>query len=354
MGISYKDAGVDIDKGEEVVNKIKDEVSATHGPEVLSGLGGFGGLFAPDLSDYNEPVFVSGTDGVGTKLKIAFMSGKHDTIGIDLVAMCVNDILAQGAKPLFFLDYLASGKLDPEEMSEVVTGIARGCKKAGCALIGGETAEMPDFYNPGEYDMAGFTVGLVDRDNIISGKDIKDGDFIIGLGSNGIHSNGFSLVRKVLFDHCDYELDFKPEDWDHNLEEELLKPTRIYVKTVLELLAEFEIKGIAHITGGGLLENIPRILADDLVGSLVEKAWFRPKVFDFIKDRGDVAKKEMYRTFNMGIGMVLVVKPEIGEKLLNKATELGEKAYLIGKIRDKENIDEKAEYIINENQLKIS
>ena len=354
MGISYKDAGVDIDKGEEVVAKIKDEVSATHGPEVLSGLGGFGGLFAPDLSGYKEPVFVSGTDGVGTKLKIAFMSGKHDTIGIDLVAMCVNDILAQGAKPLFFLDYLASGKLDPAEMSEVVTGIARGCKKAGCALIGGETAEMPDFYDDGEYDMAGFTVGLVDRNEIISGKDIKEGDFLIGLGSNGIHSNGFSLVRKVLFDHCNYKLDFKPEDWNHNLKEELLKPTRIYVKTVLELLADFKIKGIAHITGGGLLENIPRILADDLAASLVEKSWFRPKVFNFIKEKGNIAKKEMYRTFNMGIGMVLIVDPKIGEKVLNKATELGEKAYLMGKVKHKNNFDKKGEYFINEDQIKIS
>ncbi len=352
MGISYKDAGVDIDKGEEVVDKIKEEVNSTHGPEVLSGLGGFGGLFAPDLSQYDEPVFVSGTDGVGTKLKLAFMSDKHDRVGIDLVAMCVNDILAQGAKPLFFLDYLASGKLDPEQMSDVVKGITRGCKEAGCALIGGETAEMPDFYDKGEYDMAGFTVGLVDKSKVISGKDIKKGDLIIGLGSNGVHSNGFSLVRKVLFDHCDYDLDYKPESWNHSLGEDLLRPTKIYVKSVLKLISEFKIKGVAHITGGGLIENIPRILPDDLMASLVEKTWFRPKIFDFIKRKGEISKKEMYRTFNMGIGMVLIVSPEIGEEVLNRAVELGKKAYLIGKIKEKNNNED--QNFINEEQININ
>ncbi|MGM0438563.1 MAG: phosphoribosylformylglycinamidine cyclo-ligase [Bacillota bacterium] len=354
MGISYKDAGVDIDKGDEVVSKIKDAVNSTHGPEVLSGLGGFGGFFAPDLSEYQEPVFVSGTDGVGTKLKIAFKSGKHDTVGIDLVAMCVNDILAQGAKPLFFLDYLASGVLDVEEMSQVVSGIANGCKKAGCALIGGETAEMPDFYNKGEYDMAGFTVGLVDKEKIISGEDVKDGDLIIGLGSNGIHSNGFSLVRKVLFDHCDYDLNNIPEGWNHNLEEELLKPTKIYVKSVIKLISEFKINGLAHITGGGLLENLPRILSKDLTASIVEKTWFRPEVFNLIKEKGNIAEKEMYRTFNMGIGFVVVVDPEIAEEVLNKAVELGEKAYLIGKVKKRNKDENDSDYLINTEQVKIS
>lgn len=332
MGFSYKDAGVDIDRGEEVVEKIDDLVKSTYGPEVLSGLGGFGALFAPDLSQYSEPVFVSGTDGVGTKLKLAFMSGKHDTVGIDLVAMCVNDILAQGAKPLFFLDYLASGRLNPDQMSQVVSGIAAGCREAGCALIGGETAEMPDFYDSGEYDMAGFTVGMVDREKIITGEEIKSGDLIIGLGSDGLHSNGFSLVRKILFEHAGYDLNYRPEGWKDSLGKKLLKPTRIYVKPVLKLIDKFAIKGIAHITGGGLIENIARILPEKLRAILNTDSWFRSKIFDLLQTEGEIEKKEIYRTFNMGIGLVLIVRKEKAEIILNKAVELGEKAYLIGKI----------------------
>ena len=337
MGFSYKDAGVDIDKGDEVVNKIQGEVESTHGPEVLKGLGGFGALFAPDLSSYDDPVFVSGTDGVGTKLKLAFMSGKHDSVGVDLVAMCVNDILAQGARPLFFLDYLASGKLNPDEMTQVVSGIASGCREAGCALIGGETAEMPDFYNDGEYDMAGFAVGIVDKNEIISGNNIEAGDLVVGFGSNGVHSNGFSLVRKVLFDHCNYDLSYIPKGWSHSLQKELLKTTKIYVNTVMKLINEYDIKGIAHITGGGLVENVGRILPDNLRATIKKKSWFKPDIFELIQKEGKIEEREMYRTFNMGIGLVLVVRAEKADSILNKAVELGEKAYLIGEIKKTEN-----------------
>ena len=359
MGISYKDAGVDIDKGDEMVSNIEKTVNATQGPEVLSGLGGFGACFVPDLSNYKDPVLISGTDGVGTKLKIAFMSDKHDRIGIDLVAMCVNDILAQGAKPLFFLDYLASGKLNPEQMSDVVTGIAAGCKKAGCALIGGETAEMPDFYNRGEYDMAGFSVGIADKNEIITGKNINSGDMIIGLASNGIHSNGFSLVRKILFDHCNYKLDYIPKNWNHNLKTELLKPTQIYVKSVLKLISEFKIKGIAHITGGGLIENIPRILPEDMTAILEEENWPDLDIFNLIQSSGNVAVREMYRTFNMGIGMVLIVDADKGKDILNRALKLGEKAYLIGEVaslnkyKNSSQEQNNKNYLINEKQIKI-
>ena len=342
MSLTYKDAGVNIEAGEEVVEKIKDEVKSTHGPEVLTGLGGFGAMFAPDLSDYKNPVLVSGTDGVGTKLKVAFRADKHDSVGIDLVAMCVNDILAQGAKPLFFLDYLASGKLNSDQMSQVVSGIAKGCRRAGCALVGGETAEMPGFYQKGEYDMAGFAVGLADKKKIITGDSIKPRDIVIGLASNGLHSNGFSLVRKIFFQQEDYSItDTLPDNTGSNnaekLGEELLKPTRIYVKPLLKIIENFQIKGLAHITGGGLTENINRVLSDKLKAEIQTDAWKVPNIFKSIQNLGEISDEEMYRTFNMGIGMVLILDEKSVRGVLDKLDELGEKAYVIGQIKEREN-----------------
>ncbi|MCK8816668.1 phosphoribosylformylglycinamidine cyclo-ligase [Natroniella sulfidigena] len=344
MGLSYKDAGVDIEAGDKAVAKLKDDVQETFGPEVLTDLGGFGALFAPDLSDYQQPVFVSGTDGVGTKLKVAFMMEQHDTVGIDLVAMCVNDILAQGARPLFFLDYLATGKLDPDHVAEIVKGITTGCKQSEAALIGGETAEMPDFYQTGEYDLAGFVVGIVDKDKIITGDEIKPGDKIIGLGSNGIHSNGYSLARKVFFEKAGYEVNQQVDELETTLGEELLKPTRIYVKPVLKLLEQYQVKGIAHITGGGLIENLPRILPDETKAVIKQDSWEVPSVFNLMQELGAIEEKEMYRTFNMGIGMVLVVPEEEAEQVIETAQELGEEAYLIGEVKAGEN---KVEFTVN-------
>ncbi|MFP4661422.1 MAG: phosphoribosylformylglycinamidine cyclo-ligase [Halanaerobiales bacterium] len=332
MGLSYKDAGVDIETGNQTVRKIKKDVESTFGPEVLTGLGGFGGLFAPDLAGYEEPVFVSGTDGVGTKLKIAFMMDKHDTVGIDLVAMCVNDILAQGAKPLFFLDYLATGKLDSDKAADVIKGIAAGCKESGCSLIGGETAELPDFYQKGEYDLAGFSVGIVDKSKIITGKNIQEGDKIIGLASSGIHSNGYSLVRKAFLEAAGHSLEDKVDGLDDILGEVLLRPTRIYVKTVLKLIEQYQIKGIAHITGGGFLENIPRILPEGLSVEIKQSTWPVHNVFRVMQEIGTITTKEMYRTFNMGIGMVLAVSEEEYQDVIDLANESGEKAYMIGDV----------------------
>lgn len=333
MGLSYKDSGVDIDAGNRSVELMKKDVESTFGPEVLTGLGGFGALFQPDLGAYEEPVLVSGADGVGTKLKLAFKLDKHDSIGRDLVAMSVNDILAQGAKPLFFLDYLATGKLDAEKTAQIVRGIAAGCKDAGAALIGGETAEMAGFYQEGEYDLAGFAVGIADKKNIITGENIKDGDLILGVSSDGLHSNGFTLARAALFDRAGYDYQAEIEGLDNNLGLELLKPTRIYVKPVLKIIDKFEIKGIAHITGGGLLENIPRILPENLQAVVDKKSWEKPKIFDIIKEAGDIAEKEMYRTFNMGIGMVLIINPAEQDELLSEIAKLGEKAQIIGQIK---------------------
>ncbi|MFW5986312.1 MAG: phosphoribosylformylglycinamidine cyclo-ligase [Halanaerobiales bacterium] len=332
MGISYKDAGVDIEAGNEAVTRIKKSVESTFGAGVITGLGGFGGAFAPDLTEYGKPVLISGTDGVGTKLKLAFMMDRHDTIGIDLVAMCVNDILAQGAKPLFFLDYLAIGKLKPEKVEEIVRGIVTGCKRAECSLIGGETAELPDFYNKGEYDLAGFTVGIVDESEIITGEDITPGDKVIGLASNGVHSNGYSLVRKIFFEMAGAGPDKYYKELQCSLGEELLKPTRIYVKTVLKLLKKYKIKGIAHITGGGIMENVPRILPDNTIARIKKTCWELPEIFKLIQNLGSVDTAEMYRTFNMGIGMVIVVPEKKSEEILNYIRGGGEKAYIIGNI----------------------
>lgn len=334
MGLSYKDAGVDIEAGEAAVDEIGEYVESTFGPEVLTGLGSFGALFSPDLASYDDPVLVAGTDGVGTKLKVAFRMDKHDTIGIDLVAMCVNDIVVQGARPLFFLDYLAIDNLVPTKAEEIVKGISLGCKEAGAALIGGEMAEMPGFYNQDEYDLAGFTVGVVDKENLITGEEIKPGDKIIGLASNGIHSNGYSLARKVFFDVADYNVATELNELETNLGDELLKPTKIYVKPILKLLEEFQLKGVAHITGGGLIENLPRILPSQTEAVIDSKTWPTPNIFNLIQKEGDIVLEEMYRTFNMGIGMAIVVSDCKADAILTSLTEMGEEAYLIGEIRE--------------------
>lgn len=310
MKYTYKDAGVDKEAGYRQVQLIKGMLKKTYRQGVLSGIGGFSSLFHLDAKSYKEPVLVSGTDGVGTKLKLAFMMDKHDTIGEDCVAMCVNDILCQGAKPLFFLDYIATGKLIPEKMASIVEGIAEGCIKGELSLIGGETAEMPDFYKDDEYDLAGFCVGVVEKDRIIDGSRIEEGDIIIGLPSSGIHSNGYSLVRKIVFQSKNFNLDEFIPELDTSLGEELLKPTRIYTKTVMPLIEEFNISGIAHITGGGFYENIPRIVPQGLTAKIQCSAIPTPKIFNLLSKWGNIDEREMYSTFNMGIGMVLIVKEE--------------------------------------------
>jgi len=327
-GLSYRDAGVDIDAGDALVDRIKPHAKKTLRPEVLGGIGGFGALFEL-TGKYKEPVLVSGTDGVGTKLKLAFQMNKHDTIGQDLVAMSVNDILVQGAEPLFFLDYFACGKLDVNTGEQVVAGIAKGCELSGCALIGGETAEMPGMYPPGEYDLAGFAVGAVEKARIITGKTIKPGDAVLGLASSGPHSNGYSLVRKIV-EVSGAKLDSAFHG--KTLGETLLEPTRIYVKPLLALMQETEVKGLAHITGGGLLENIPRILADDLTAVLDGKAWTFPPVFQWLMEQGKVEQREMHRTFNCGIGMVVVVDAADADSAAAFLTQQGETVYRLGRI----------------------
>ena len=334
--ITYKDAGVDIDAGNHFVNLIKPLVKQTSRPEVLTDIGGFGGLFSLNSSKYQRPILVAATDGVGTKLKLAFMLDKHDTVGIDLVAMCVNDIIVQGAEPLFFLDYLATAKLSPEQAVEVIRGIAEGCQQANCALLGGETAEMPGMYSGGEYDLAGFSVGVVDNDKIIDGSTITTGDQIIGIASSGLHSNGFSLARKVLLETLQLDLAAQPDDLDNPLGQELLTPTRIYVKSILNLIKTFEIKGIAHITGGGLLENIPRILPHRCKAVINKESWEKPAIFELLRQGGHIPEEEMYRTFNYGIGMILVVSPGDVEDVIGRLAGLGDQAYLIGEINKAE------------------
>ncbi|AFL99794.1 phosphoribosylformylglycinamidine cyclo-ligase [Desulfitobacterium dehalogenans ATCC 51507] len=330
MGYSYRQAGVDIDAGNQAVELMKPAVKRTIRPEVMGGLGGFGGLFALDLKKYPEPVLVSGTDGVGTKLKLAFQMNRHDTIGQDAVAMCVNDILVQGAEPLFFLDYLAVGKLVPERVAEVVGGIAKGCELAGCALIGGETAEMPGFYSEGEYDIAGFAVGAVNRPDLIDGSQIQEGDVLIGLPSSGFHSNGYSLVRKI----------FTPDLWEKDypelgetLGEALIRPTRIYVKSVLPLIESRKVLGMAHITGGGLTENIPRILPEGLGIKIDRSAWQVPALFTLLQKMGEVEEAEMLRTFNMGIGFVFIVHPQDVDFIRTQLQAAGEKCFVLGEVR---------------------
>ncbi len=329
--LSYRDAGVDIDAGEALVERIKPAARRTMRPEVLGGIGGFGALFEMPKG-YREPVLVSGTDGVGTKLKLAFRLNRHDTVGIDLVAMSVNDILVQGAEPLFFLDYFACGRLDVETAAAVIQGIARGCEIAGCALIGGETAEMPGMYPEGEYDLAGFAVGAVEKSQIIDGSAIRPGDVVLGLASSGAHSNGYSLVRKVLERAApDLQARF---DGERTLAEVIMAPTRIYVKPLLAVLRgqPGAIKGLAHVTGGGLLENVPRILGEDLTAVLDRRSWPRPRLFDWLQEQGGVAEAEMHRVFNCGIGMVVVVATEHADAVMRQLTLDDETVYRIGRI----------------------
>lgn len=330
--LTYRDAGVDIDAGNHAVTLMKKHVKSTYRPEVLGDLGGFGGLFALNSGKYKEPVLVSGTDGVGTKLRLAFMLDKHDTIGQDAVAMCVNDILVQGAEPLFFLDYLAVGKLEPEKVAAIVSGVAGACKESGCALIGGETAEMAGFYPDGEYDIAGFAVGIVDKAKIITGANIKPGDILIGLPSTGVHSNGYSLVRKICFGVKGFKGDEYIEEFGKTIGEELLTPTRLYPKVCMPLTEKFTIHGMVHITGGGFYDNIPRVLPENCGVEVDSTSWERPAVFDKLQEWGNVAWTEMYRTFNMGIGMALVVPANEVEKIQAHLAANNETAYVIGKV----------------------
>ena len=325
--LTYKDAGVDIDAGNELIDRIKPLVARTRRPEVLAGLGGFGGLFALPPDKYREAVLVSGTDGVGTKLKLAQSLGKHDTIGIDLVAMCVNDVLVLGAEPLFFLDYFACGRLEVEIATAVVGGIAEGCLQAGAALIGGETAEMPDMYADGEYDLAGFCVGAAERSEIIDGKGICAGDAIIGIASSGPHSNGYSLIRQVLRIATDNDIDGEPAD------RVLLAPTRIYVRPILSLLTEVTVKGLAHITGGGISENLPRILSRELHADIDVNSWQQGPVFDWLASNGRIAADEMRRTFNCGVGMIVVVSAPEADQAVRVLGEHGETAWHMGTVR---------------------
>jgi phosphoribosylformylglycinamidine cyclo-ligase len=327
--LTYREAGVDIDAGDALVERIKPFAKRTLRPEVLGGIGGFGALVEVSKK-YREPVMVSGTDGVGTKLKLAFRMKKHDTIGIDLVAMSVNDILCSGAEPVFFLDYFACSKLDVDVAEAVVKGIAEGCEQAGCALIGGETAEMPGMYDPNEYDLAGFAVGLVEKSAILDGTRIAAGDAVIGLASSGPHSNGYSLVRKVVaVSSADL---YEPFDGDRSLGEALLEPTRIYVKPVLDVMGRIAVKGLAHITGGGLTENIPRILPEGLCARLEAAKWPRPPVFKWLQRQGSIDEAEMLRTFNCGIGMVAVVAPAEARAAIEAFCALGVEAFEIGAI----------------------
>lgn len=328
---NYKDAGVDVEAGYKAVNLMKAHVQKTMRPEVLNEIGGFGGVFSLGEMNYKQPVLVSGTDGVGTKLKIAFLMDRHDTVGIDCVAMCANDVACSGAQPLFFLDYIALGKLVPEKVEQIVKGVSEGCVQAGCALIGGETAEMPGFYPVDEYDLAGFVVGITEKDKLITGAKIKPGDLLIGLASSGLHSNGFSLVRKVL-NLGAHNIDMHIESLGKSLGDELLTPTRIYVNTILLLTKKYEIKGISHITGGGLIENIPRMLPEGLKAVIHKETWKVPPIFDLIKDSGNVSEKDMYNTYNMGVGVVMAVPAEIAPFVVAEANNLKEKAYIIGEV----------------------
>lgn len=330
--MTYADAGVDIDAGNETVKRIKDSVRATYRPEVLGDLGGFGGLFALNSGKYKQPVLVSGTDGVGTKLKLAFLLHKHDTIGQDAVAMCVNDILVQGAEPLFFLDYLAVGKLDPVQAADVVKGVANACKESGCALIGGETAEMNGFYPEGEYDIAGFSVGVVEKSKLITPTRVHEGDVLLGLPSSGVHSNGYTLVRKIVFERKGMKGDEYVDALGKTIGEELLTPTRLYPKTCLPLIHDYDMHGMVHITGGGFYENIPRALPDDMGVTIDSAAWEMPPIFRLLQQWGNVDWHEMYRTFNMGIGMVLIVSADDAAKIEADLAARNEKVFRIGRV----------------------
>ncbi|PLR76132.1 phosphoribosylformylglycinamidine cyclo-ligase [Bacillus sp. V3-13] len=338
MANAYKQAGVDIEAGYEAVARMKKHVQKTMRAGTIGTLGGFGGMFDLSVLNLKEPVLVSGTDGVGTKLMLAFMADRHDTIGIDAVAMCVNDIVVQGAEPLCFLDYIACGKADPARIEAIVKGIADGCEQAGCALIGGETAEMPGMYHENEYDLAGFSVGAVEKANIITGKTIASGDVLIGLASSGIHSNGYSLVRKILLQDRKLALKDHVNELGCTLGEELLRPTKIYVKPILAAIKKFEIKGLAHITGGGFIENIPRMLPEGLGAEITAGTWPILPIFDLLEKEGSLERSEMFNIFNMGIGMVVAAAEKDAETLLAHFNEAGEKAYRIGTVSDREAI----------------
>ncbi|HHY09832.1 MAG TPA: phosphoribosylformylglycinamidine cyclo-ligase [Firmicutes bacterium] len=338
MSEAYRKAGVDLQAGYETVRRLKKHVAKTARLGVSGALGGFGGLF--DLSSLNlkNPVLVAGTDGVGTKILIAFLMDKHDTIGIDAVAMCVNDVVVQGAEPLFFLDYIACGKTDPAKIEKIVAGIAEGCQQAGCALIGGETAEMPGLYQPEEYDLAGFAVGACEKDQLIDNAEIKAGDVLIGLASNGLHSNGFSLVRRILFEKQGLQVhDYVPE-LGSTLGEELLKPTKIYVSSLLTAMRKFQIKGAAHITGGGFIENIPRMLPSSLGAVIAEDSFLVPPIFDLLQSLGQLSAAEMYNVFNMGIGMAVAVAERDASNVLEHFLASGEKAVILGEVTEEEGV----------------
>ena len=330
--LTYKDAGVDTKEGERAVTLMKDHVKRTFNENVLTGLGSFGSLFQIDVATMSQPVLVSGTDGVGTKLKIAFMMDKHDTVGIDCVAMCVNDVLCQGAKPLFFLDYIATGQVKAEKIADIVKGIAEGCRQSGSALVGGETAEMPDFYGEGEYDMAGFSVGMVDKEKIITGEHVAEGNVIIGIASSGIHSNGYSLVRKVFFDKMNMKVDTYVDELGQTLGEALLTPTKIYAAACNAVLPKYDVKGIVHITGGGFFENIPRVLPEGLAAKIKVGTWKVPPIFPYIKKCGNIDKIEMFSTFNMGVGMMMIASAKDADAAVKDLRAAGETADIIGQI----------------------
>ena len=338
---SYKSAGVDIDAGNKFVELIKPLAKSTMNENVLGKLGGFSGAYELPKGQYKNPVLVSAADGVGTKLNVAITLGKLDTVGIDLVAMNVNDVITCGADPLFFLDYLATSKLEPEQAAEVIKGIAKGCKQAGCALLGGETAEMPGFYKKGDFDLAGFVVGIVDKKKIIDGSQVKPGDAVIGIASSGLHSNGYSLARKVLIGKDKQALKKKPAPLKRTLGEELIEPTKIYVKTVRKLKEQVKIKAMAHITGGGLLENIPRVLPDDCGVTLDSNSWPYPGIMELIEKKGSVERQEMLRTFNCGIGFVIVVSQKDADTAIKTIRRMREKAYLVGRIEKVKKDQEK-------------
>ncbi len=335
----YAEAGVDIDKGNEFVHRIKNIVSDTHSRGVLTDIGGFSGLFAIGNAGFEDPVLIASTDGVGTKLTIAKLCNRHDTIGIDLVAMCANDVVVSGAKPLFFLDYFAISKLDVDMAVEVVRGIAEGCKTASCSLIGGETAEMPGLYRPGDYDIAGFVVGIAERDKIIDGSDIRVGNKVIGLASSGLHSNGYSLVRKICFEELSLSVDEQISEFGCSLGEELLRPTRIYVDAILKTMRNHKINGLIHNTGGGFIDNVPRVLPAGCKAVIDPDAWDVPPVFTFLEKNGNVSRAEMFRTFNMGIGMMALVDDNKVEDVMQQLEAFGEKPYVIGEILPTDDSD---------------
>ena len=339
--LTYADAGVDIDKANKLVDTIGEIAKKTFRSGVLSDIGGFGGLFSLNLANLDRPVLVSSTDGVGTKLKIASMLDKHDTVGIDLVAMCVNDIIVQGAKPLFFLDYLSMGKIDNQRVANIIKGIADGCKQAQCPLLGGETAEMPGFYETGEYDMAGFSVGIVDNSNIIDGTEIRVGHKLIGIASSGLHSNGYSLVRKICFEVLKLKIDETIPELGKTIGEELLTPTRIYAATVKGLLKDLPIHGIAHITGGGISDNLVRVVPQACSILIRKESWDVPPIFSFLQQAGNVSEKEMVRAFNMGLGMIIIVPDNAVLDVLQRIEAMNDHAFVIGEIRDCRETDKR-------------